>query len=39
MAKRRSSIAHRFARMKGLPFEEKALMQRIGNLLDAAINN
>ncbi len=39
MAKRRSSIAHRFARIKGLPPEEKALMQRIGNLLDAAVNN
>ncbi len=39
MARRRNSIAKRFAKMRGLPPEEKALMQRIGNLMDAALNN
>ncbi len=39
MARRRNAITHRFARMRGLPPEEKALMQRIGNLMDAALNN
>lgn len=39
MARRRNSIAHRFARLKGLPPEEKSLMQRIGNLMDSALNN
>ncbi len=39
MARRRNTIAHRFAKMKGLPPSEKALMQRIGNLLDSALNN
>ena len=39
MARRRNSIAHRFARMRGLPPDEKALMQRIANLIDAALNN
>lgn len=39
MARRRNSVAHRFARMRGLPPEEKLLMQRIGDLMDAALNN
>lgn len=39
MARRRNAVAHRFARMRGLPPEEKALMQRIGHLMDAALNN
>lgn len=39
MARRRNTIAQRFAKMRGLPPSEKALMQRIGNLLDAALNN
>ena len=39
MARRRNSIAHRFAKIKGLPPEEKALMQRIANLIDGALNN
>lgn len=39
MARRRNSISKRFAKMRGLPPEEKALMQRIGNLMDAALNN
>ncbi len=39
MARRRNSVAHRFARMKGLPPDEKALMQRIGHLIDAVLNN
>ena len=39
MARRRNAIAHRFARMKGLPPDEKALMQRIAHLIDAALNN
>ena len=39
MARRRNSIAHRFAKMRGLPPSEKALMQRIGHLMDAALNN
>ncbi len=39
MARRRNSISKRFAKIRGLPPEEKALMQRIGNLMDAALNN
>ncbi len=39
MARRRNSIAHRFAKIRGLPPEEKALMQRIANLIDSALNN
>jgi hypothetical protein len=39
MARRRNAVAHRFARIRGLPPEEKALMQRIGHLMDAALNN
>ena len=39
MARRRNAIAHRFARMRGLPPEEKLLMQRIGDLMDSALNN
>ncbi len=39
MARRRNSIAHRFAKIRGLPPEEKALMQRIANLIDGALNN
>jgi len=39
VARRRNTIAHRFAKMRGLPPSEKALMQRIGHLLDAALNN
>ena len=39
MARRKSSIAKRFAKMRGLPPDEKSLMQRIGNLMDSAINN
>ena len=39
MARRRNTIAQRFAKMRGLPPSEKALMQRIGNLLDSALNN
>ena len=39
MARRRNSISKRFAKMRGLPPEEKALMQRIANLMDAALNN
>ena len=39
MARRRNSIANRFAKMRGLPPNEKALMQRIANLMDAALNN
>lgn len=37
--RRRNAIAKRFAKMRGLPPEEKLLMQRIGNLLDSALNN
>ena len=39
MARRRNSVTKRFAKMRGLPPEEKALMQRLGNLIDAALNN
>ena len=39
MARRRNAIAKRFAKIRGLPPEEKILMQRIGNLIDAALNN
>ncbi|KKL85139.1 hypothetical protein LCGC14_1957710, partial [marine sediment metagenome] len=39
MARRRNAIAHRFARMRGLPPEERLLMQRIGDLMDSALNN
>lgn len=39
MARRRNSVAKRFSKIRGLPPEEKALMQRIGNLMDAALNN
>ena len=39
MARRRNSIAKRFAKMRGLPPQEKALMQRIADLMDAALNN
>jgi len=39
MARRRNAISHRFAKMRGLPPAEKALMQRIGTLLDSALNN
>jgi hypothetical protein len=39
MARRRNSIAKRFAKMRGLPPGEKALMQRVADLMDAALNN
>ncbi len=39
MARRRNSIAHRFAKIRGLPPGEKVLMQRIANLIDGALNN
>lgn len=39
MARRRNAIFHRFSRMRGLPPDEKMLMQRIGRLMDAALNN
>jgi len=39
MARRRNSIAKRFAKMRGLPPEEKALLQRVADLMDAALNN
>jgi hypothetical protein len=39
MARRRNTIVHRFARLKGLPPDEKALMMRIGALMDVALNN
>ncbi len=39
MARRRNAIFHRFSRLRGLPPDEKMLMQRIGNLMDAALNN
>jgi hypothetical protein len=39
MARRRNAIFHRLSRMRGLPPDEKMLMQRIGNLMDAALNN
>ncbi len=39
MARRRNAIFHRFSRMRGLPPDEKMLLQRIGNLMDAALNN
>ncbi len=39
MARRRNAIFHRLSRMRGLPPDEKMLMQRIGHLMDAALNN
>lgn len=39
MARRRNAIFHRMSRLRGLPPDEKMLMQRIANLLDAALNN
>lgn len=39
MARRRNSIAKRFAKMRGLPPGEKALLQRVADLMDAALNN
>lgn len=39
MARRRNAIFHRLSRMRGLPPDEKMLMQRIGHMMDAALNN
>jgi hypothetical protein len=37
--RRRNAIFHRLSRLRGLPADEKMLLQRIGNLLDTALNN
>jgi len=37
--RRRSAISNRFSKMRGLSPEEKALMVRVGELIDAAVNN
>lgn len=39
MARRRSYLAKRVQKMRGLPVEEKQLLLRVGELVDAAINN
>ena len=39
MARRRNTIAKRLAKMQGLPRDEKEMLVRVGNLIDAALNN
>ncbi len=39
MAKRNSNIAKRIGSLRGIPTVEKALLERIGTLVDAQINN
>jgi len=39
MARRRSTIARRIAKIRGLPADEKQLLLRVGDLIDAQINN